>query len=115
VYEDSVSQRAGADITANGSDGVHILVYWGSSAFESDQWEMNAVAQNDGTLTYEDCTHVRITFDEEGNDNVDILSEGGSGYFVSYNGDLAWEGAEDESCKECVFVKNEDVIAIPVE
>ena len=47
-YFDITSQRAMAEITSKGSEGLHIVVSWGSSASERDQWVMDARFTEDG-------------------------------------------------------------------
>ena len=105
-YYDSYSQRASLDITANDDGTLHLLVNWGSSASETDQWEMNAEYTPDGALYYTDGVHSRIIFPDDANEEVTIIEENQIGSFTVFDdGQIAWMGATDEDCKECVFEK----------
>jgi len=106
-YTDSFSQRATAEVVANGSKGVTITVHWSSSAFEYDRWVMDAYVSEDGTLSYPFESHATYETDENGESKAtqDVVSENG-GWFDVVDGALLWSGACDESCRECVFVKD---------
>ena len=107
-WQDETSQRASLDITAN-DDSASFLVHWSSSASEFSQWEMTVTLSEDGLLYYSDCTESAVTTAEDGTENTEILSTDGSGYFSlnTEDGKLYWDGAADESCRSCVFVKLE--------
>lgn len=104
-YQDSFSHRAMMDVTL-GEDGnsLSILVHWGSSAMEATQWEMTARLQ-DGLLRYSDCVSSWVFFPSEGEEQVTVLYESGSGYFTPVRDTLLWDGAQDEDCRSCVFEK----------
>ena len=118
-YQDEVSQRATATVTANTeAQIVNITVTWSTSASESTEWTMSAVKEGN-QLVYSDCVK-RSTFmsedlDDEGEGDEDGMGggaeetveyEGGSGSFeISDDGKLLWTGAADEDCTGCVFVK----------
>ena len=107
-YYDSFSQRASLDITANEDGTLHLLVNWGSSATETDQWEMNAAYTPDGALYYTDGVHSRIVLSDDPNaeEEVTTIEENQIGSFTVFDdGQIAWMGASDENCKECVFEK----------
>ena len=116
-YEDEVSQRAGATVTANTeAQSVNITVSWGTSAVESVEWTMNAVKEGN-KLVYSDCEKRTLFYsedvDEEGTGDEDgvggepeetVEYENGSGSFEISDGKLLWTGATDEQCQSCVFV-----------
>ncbi len=107
-YTDSVTQRAVLDITDNGDNTLRLLVTWGSSALETDQWEMNAVFTPDGALYYKDGVHRRIEFPEDQNkeETITIIEENQIGSFTAFDdGTLAWMGAAEEDCKDLMFKK----------
>lgn len=107
-YYDSYSQRASLDITANDDETLHLLVSWGSSASETDQWKMNATYTPDGALYYTDGVHSRIVFPDDPNakEEITVIEENQIGSFTVFDdGQIAWMGATDEDCKECVFEK----------
>ena len=97
---------------------VNITVMWSGSATESAQWTMSAVKEGN-KLVYSDCVKTNVFYsedlDEEGEGDEDdmgggaeetVVYEGGSGSFeISDDGKLLWNGASDEDCQSCVFVK----------
>ncbi|MCQ2455034.1 MAG: hypothetical protein MJ090_02675 [Clostridia bacterium] len=116
-YQDKVSQRSTATVTENPDlNSCHIEVLWGNSATETEKWVMDAVWQ-DEKLSYTNCKNGTVTTDENGNETYKAKYENGKGFFDfdGKTGNLSWVGAEDEQCKECVFVKIEDNrITLPV-
>ena len=102
-YQDSTSQRASAQVTDNG-DTVAVTVSWAGSAFERYVWEMNCTNE-DGKLTYKDCRKTLCTSDDSGEETEEVIYENGEGYFTVTDGKLAWDGASEEECVECVFEK----------
>lgn len=107
-YEDSVSQRAWAEVTANGSESVTIVVHWSSSAFEYDQWTMTARLAEDGLLSYPGEEHSIFTTDADGS-TMQMMADAAlvPGWFEFVDGKLLWTGANDEQCRACVFEKIE--------
>jgi len=111
-YQDIVSQRAVAQITENEDmESCHIVVYRGSSAFETVQWTMNGKWANE-KLSYTDCKKEIISTGYDGTVTTTTAYENGKGYFTfnGENGNLSWIGAEDENCRECVFEKYTDLL-----
>ena len=107
-YSDSVSQRATAEVTANGSEGVTVVVRWSSSAFETSQWVMEAAVSEDGLLSYPCESYSEITVDADGTEKQLVIdAEAVPGWFVISDGQLQWSGANREDCRSCVFEKND--------
>ena len=104
-YQDSVSQRASMTVEDNGDETVHMLVSWANSAFETMQWEMNASLGEDGLLYYTDGSSSLVSTAEDGTQEVKVLSVNMEGFFSIADGVLYWNGAADESCRECAFEK----------
>ena len=104
-YQDSVSQRASMTVEDNGDETVHMLVSWANSAFETMQWEMNASLGEDGLLYYTDGSSSLVSTAEDGTQEVKVLSVNTEGFFSIADGVLYWNGAADESCRECAFEK----------
>ena len=103
-WSDEMSQRATMEITACGSECLQITVHWSSSATECDIWEMTAKVSEDGLIYYSNCVHSRLVF-TDADDTATVLSADGEGYFShTPEGKLAWNGATDADCTECVFV-----------
>ncbi len=110
-WQDTFSERCTMTLKNEG-EYMDITVHWGDSYASYAQWDMTAVAYDDGTLNYSDCKESYITMNEDG----DIVSNetkkiDPNGYFV-YNAEdkiLSWEGASEDSCKDCRFKKIEYV------
>lgn len=106
-WNDKFSQRAVMDISG-GKDGVYqVHVHWGSTAFESDNWVMTATFnEENGELTYRNCTRTTDTFSEDGKDQTtDVKYKNGTGKFLYKNGELRWQSDNDSDVNECVFAK----------
>ena len=105
-YADTVSQRASAEVTANGSEGITIVVSWGNSAFETEQWKMEARLTEDGLISYPGEEHSVFTTDANGN-TTQIIEDADPvpGWFEFVDGQLLWTGANEEQCRICVFEK----------
>ena len=103
-YEDEYSMRAMMEAEGE-EDGLRIVVSWSDSAFAYYRWEMKAALEG-GRLVYSDCINEYFASDDspEGPSH-NILYTNGTGYFEVDNGKLKWTGAQDESCRECVFSK----------
>lgn len=105
-YQDSVSQKATATVTASGSNGAVIKVSWANSAFEATEWTMTAKLYEDGLLSYDDCTCIKTTYADDGTPSEEVEYTGGEGFFTPQDdGSLLWNGAADEQCASCVFEK----------
>ena len=116
-YQDEVSQRASATVIADPeAQSVNITVMWGSSAWETTMWTMNATKEGN-KLVYNDCKRVEMSYsddsDTEESDNGEfgggaeetVVYENESGSFdISEDGKLLWTGASDPECQDCVFV-----------
>lgn len=98
-YEDSWSQRATMEIIA-GDEGLVIYVTWSNSADEYVMWKMTGCCDNAGVISYTDCVRSTIGTDTEVTDY-----ENGEGFFTVEDGMLLWNGAAEESCRDCVFVR----------
>ena len=103
TYCDRFSERAYAMVEAQADGTYHIAVHWSSSAYEYTIWTMTAVPQADGTLTYTDCVEELVKTAEDGTETRTPANLIPSGYFKLVDGALAWTGAAEESCRECVF------------
>lgn len=115
-YMDMTSQRARMTLDYDFDQDIYIAeVSWANSASEEEVWRMHWTDMGDGLYTYDDCQHLRISYAENGEATITVLSENGVGYFSYYFGhDLRvtdngildrflWDGAEDENCRACVF------------
>lgn len=104
-YSDTISQRAMAKVSAKGSDGIEVTVSWGSSASESSEWTMTAAIAEDGLFCYKDCTLKTLTTGADGQTDENVEYTDGEGFFSVVNGQLFWNGAAEEQCRDCVFEK----------
>jgi len=104
-YSDEVSGRATAEVTES-EDGNSILikVNWGSGANDMVAWTMSATFDGE-KLNYTDCKCIEMIFNEDGTETDKELFANGSGYFQWEDGKMSWTGSPEESCKECVFVR----------
>ena len=109
-YQDEVSQRATATLTADmDSDNVQITIKWAEDSEDTEEWEMTATMKDD-KLVYDDCICTDIEYDENGDvTNEETEYTNGSGYFeFGDDGQLLWTGAKDDDCRSCSFVLNQE-------
>ncbi|MDO4940109.1 MAG: hypothetical protein Q4E33_00270 [Erysipelotrichaceae bacterium] len=99
-YQDSVSQRANAQVVKNG-DVYEITVDWSSSAEEYTEWKMEA------TLNGEKLEYKGETIDSYKGEEVISTASNNAGYFDIIDGKLYWTGAAMEDCQACIFEKAE--------
>lgn len=103
-YQDLFSQRA--TLTAEDlGDALKIMVHWSSSATEASIWTMTAKFTSSDKLSYTDCEYGIVVFDDDDNDSYTKEYEAAEGYFTVTDGKLFWDGAADESCRDCIFEK----------
>lgn len=102
-YQDSVSGRASMTLTSY-STGADVVISWGDSASTTYEWRMSLSYVGE-QFVYDNCEKWCVTSDGT-TSNEELLSMGGTGYFEwGENGTLAWTGAEEDNCKECIFEK----------
>ncbi|MDO5435207.1 MAG: hypothetical protein Q4G19_02450 [Clostridia bacterium] len=103
VYYDPVSGRAYAEVTAAGDNVYAIRIHWADSAVEDNVWTMTASVGEDGLLSYYDCVLKHVVTAEDGTDAESEADAAAEGWFEIADGKLLWTGADDESCRACVF------------
>ena len=105
-YQDSVSQRATAEIESLKEDGVKIVVSWAEGASVVNTWTMTAKIYEDGLLSYSDCEYAVTDYSNSEEGEKEVQASGGEGFFtIQEDGGLHWSGAQDEQCRECLFEK----------
>lgn len=107
TYMDGTSQRAVMEVTFDEKEmKYHMTVSWANSAFSRMEWKMSGEDNGYGAIEYNDCVKSRVDYDEKGEKEVYKTEyTGGSGFFSFKDGKLAWDGAQDENCRECAFEK----------
>ena len=108
-YYDVNSERAMMSVLDRGDGSYLMVVHWGSSAMTYTEWQMNATPDGEGHLTYADGMETEVTASDDGEEEVNVVALDGVGYFTCRDGKLLWDGAENESCRDCEFVREEDV------
>ena len=106
-YFDVASGRAMAEAVYEGGE-LRVTVYWADSAFACKVWEMTVRAEDGGVLYYGDMRCTLEEIGEDGDTVRTVLSENGEGWFTEYEGALYWDGAAEENCAECVFVRDDE-------
>lgn len=108
VYDDVVSQRASAEVKRNDDGTYYIQIFWGSSAFESYIWSMNASYEaSSNRLVYNDCKEIIQTYSEDDGTSSEEVYANGEGFFEIDGTKLKWTGAADKDCQDCIFEKGE--------
>lgn len=105
MYQDRHSQRAMAEITANGSDSVTIVVSWANGAACREEWTMTAKLMEDGLICYKDLVQKELTYKTETDYTEEVIEFPAEGWFEYIDGVLYWSGAGDDSCVHCEFEK----------
>lgn len=86
-------------------DGYKVNVIWGSSAFESSEWNYNCRYDKETATLICDggATLVNHKYDEKGKDNKTTVYKDGSGSFKARGGVLRWTDDKEDSGKELYF------------
>ena len=94
-----------------GEYAVHI--HWGSSAFESANWDMTAYAEgNGGQLRYENARCYIRTYRSETEYTDTVEYENGTGTFILNSAyEILWDDETAHAAENCVFVN----VDIPVD
>lgn len=104
-WQDSVSQRAGMEITFE--DGTYeIEINWGSSARENTRWNFQGTYdEKRGGIAYTSGQRVEETYPEAGARRMQIVYQDGTGLFKLKEGKLYWQDEKENAGAESVFVK----------
>ena len=77
-YMDSVSQRASMEIT--GVPGAYSArIHWGSSAWESTEWEFSGSFGTDGVMHFNNAAKYNVVYDASGRETRTALYTNGAG------------------------------------
>lgn len=89
--------RGVLNLTNLSEDGTgDIIIDWGSSAFETEHWEMKVNYDGKDTLNYSNALHSKRTYDSSGKYEENIIYEDGKGYFKLVDDSLIWHSESDE-------------------
>ena len=102
-YIDETGGRALATLTARG-ERIEIMIEMPQSTSEAYLFTMTARLSEDGLLYYTDCVSALAVYGDDGSETKTVLYENGSGFLGESEGILYWNGAQDEMCRDCVFV-----------
>ena len=99
--------RAIITVSGQGSQDAAVNVKWGSSAFESSEWNMSGKVTEEGgkvIITYSNCIMKTVIYSEEGvlkEDKTDY--ENGSGKFIFSDNQVVWEDMQDHIGDNQIF------------
>jgi hypothetical protein len=103
---DYVCDRADISIEAQGTNEAKVIVTWGSSAWESAEWVMSGVFDDEALLIeYHDCVKNVTTFDEDGEiKDVEEVYTGGHGTLnFAEDGTLTWTDDQEKIADGMTF------------
>lgn len=97
--------RATIDVSAEGDADAKIHVTWGSSAWQTAEWDMSGTFDEKTlTVTYDNCVKKVITFEDETSATEEVAYENGKGSFTfSEDGTLTWDDQEEHIADGTVF------------
>lgn len=98
TYTEPMSGRCTITIESLGENNYKVSVLWGSSAFESANWEMNATYYDSTTLLeYTGAKYFVRTYSDEENYEDDVQYTDGAGEFwFEEDGKLGWRSANSD-------------------
>ncbi len=97
TWAEELSGRGYITFTPAGENTYNVEVHWGSSAFESANWNMTATYYDStGLCEYSDCTYYIRTYTDEENYTDETVYTDGAGYFYFEDGKLCWGSAESD-------------------
>lgn len=100
-YQDSYSQRATAQVGLGDTNKLHIQITWGSSADETDLWDISGKIK-DGKIVYDKDGIFHYHYTEESYKEV---ADTVAGYFEITDKGFNWSGSGIESTQNCAFEK----------
>ncbi len=86
---------------------VNVVASWPNSASEMNTWEMTAILNEEGGLSYENGHYMLIEFDEDGEDWItDERWEESGEFYLNGEGNLCWrdDSEDDDEDSEFIFV-----------
>ena len=98
TYTEPMSGRCTIEIESQGNNNYKVNIHWGSSAFESANWEMNATYYPSTTLLeYSDAKYFIRTYtsEEEYTDDV-VYTDGAGEFWFESDGSLGWRSAQSD-------------------
>ncbi len=113
-WAEKIAGRCLIEITRGASEGEYAVhIHWGSSAFESANWDMTAYAEgNGGQLRYENARCYIRTYSSETEYTDTVEYENGTGTFVLNSAyEIMWDDETAHAAENCVFVN----VDIPVD
>ncbi len=105
MYVDSTSQRATAEVILTDANKCEIYISWSNSANENDTWTIVGNIEDDGKIKYDTDYHVKRSFDEDGNQLSETLTDTSNGYILYKDNKLIWSGSNNPQTSTCVFEK----------
>ena len=98
TFTEPMSGRCRIDIEHVEGDTHKVTICWGSSAFESANWEMTATYYpSTGLLEYSDAKYFVRTYTDEETYTDDVKYEDGDGYFwYAEDGTLGWQSGKSD-------------------
>ena len=97
--------RATIDVSAEGDSDAKIHATWGSSAWQTAEWDMSGTFDEKTlTVTYDNCVKKVITFEDETSATEEVAYKNGKGSFTfSEDGTLTWDDQEEHIADGTVF------------
>ncbi len=101
--------RCVVTIISNDKINYRIDVLWGSSAFETVEWQFDAKYNSaEDRLDYSDGIKIYHHSDQYGNEENEILAEDLNGYFMMYDPTgMLWYDETDKDGEDCRFARLE--------
>ncbi len=113
-WAEKIAGRCLIEITRGEGEGEYAVhIHWGSSAFESANWDMTAYAEgNGGQLRYENARCYIRTYSSETEYTDTVEYENGTGTFILNSAyEILWDDETAHAAENCVFVN----VDIPVD
>lgn len=106
VWADKISGRCLIEIAKSETEGVYdVMIHWGSSAFESYNWTMTAVAGDGPELIYEDAKLIDLLFTSEEESTETVKYENGKGSFILLSTyELIWNDETEHTADDILFI-----------
>ena len=87
--------------TENGVTNIQIS--WPSSAFEVSEWVFSGTFDENGVLTYDNCTKTNYVYSQDESFESEVDYKDGSGSITIKDGILTWDDAEENIASESEF------------
>lgn len=105
TWAEKMAGRGNIEISKADNGTYSINIFWSNGAAEMWGWKMTAEPDGSNALRYHDCTHTISRFSENGDEEIDVVYENGTGRFwLNSANELMWEDETAHQADDMPFI-----------